>query len=197
MTLAEAPPAGLTLDEFVKMPGSKYMELIDGVPMIDGVPAEFDEGPEITMAVEERIVQGKIVRFLDQAQDDRPAGHVLVEVLIRTDPSNPRHGRRPDAAFIAFATLGNRSIQAEFLDVYPDICVEVVSPTNTSAEIAGKVREYLDGGAKLVWEVQPALRSAIVHRADNTARHVVGDEILSGEDVLPAFSVTVSRLFPV
>ena len=196
MTLLDAPPKLYTLDEFVKLPGSDHMELTDGVPTIDGIPVELGEPLEIKMAVEERIIQGKVVRFLDEAQDERPVGYAAVEVLVRTDPNNPSHGRRPDVAFITFTTLGNRSIKAEALDVCPDICVEVVSPTNASVEIAGKIAEYLRAGAKLVWEVQPEIHTVIVHRADGTAQRVRGDEVLSGEDVLPAFRVPVSKLFP-
>ncbi|HJR71972.1 MAG TPA: Uma2 family endonuclease [Gammaproteobacteria bacterium] len=35
----------------------------------------------------------------------------------------------------------------------PDLCVEVLSPTNTRAEIAEKVAAYLAAGAREVWIV--------------------------------------------
>lgn len=37
--------------------------------------------------------------------------------------------------------------------VAPDLCVEVLSPRNTSAEMAEKVAAYLAAGAREVWLV--------------------------------------------
>ena len=174
----------MTLAEFVGLPDSDHMELIDGVPQ------------EKEMAIRERFVQGNVVTELNTAQRDRRVGLALVEGLIRIDPENPERGRRPDVAFITLERLGDRDIEDPWLDVCPDLCVEVVSPNDTSFEVAGKVAEYLAAGAKLVWEVQPEIRAVIVHRADGTARHVRGAEHLTGEDVLPGFDVPASRLFP-
>ena len=87
-------------------------------------------------------------------------------------------------------------LEDDFFGVCPDLCVEVVSPTNTSVKVAQRITEFLAAGARLVWEVQPEVRAVLIHRADGTAQHVRGDEVLSGEDVLPAFAVPVSKLFP-
>ena len=180
----EAPAADLTLDEFVELPDSDHVELVEGVPV----------GKE--MAYRKRIIQNNVGYFLKNVQINMPLGHVAVEGLTRLDAANPRRGRRPDVAFIRFDRIGDRDINDAFLDVCPDLCFGVVAPNDTSFEVSSRIAEFLTAGAGLVWEVQPEARAVLIHLPDGTARHVRGDEVLSGEDVLPAFAVLVSRLFP-
>ena len=47
----------------------------------------------------------------------------------------------------------------------PEICIEVLSPSNTSAEMAGKIEAYLEAGAREVWLVQETGELEI-HTAD-------------------------------
>jgi len=81
----------------------------------------------------------------------------------------------------------------------PDIAVEVMSPTNTFAELRRKAATYLQHGTQLVWIIIPARQSAEVHRlgADgDIEREVIGpDGTLSGEDALPGFSLNLASLF--
>jgi Uma2 family endonuclease len=75
-----------------------------------------------------------------------PHGRVLTECPIST-----ADGVR--AADVAWASpermreLGNRTCFPRS----PEICVEVVSPSNTEAELDEKMRLYFDAGAKEVW----------------------------------------------
>jgi Uma2 family endonuclease len=46
-----------------------------------------------------------------------------------------------------FAQLGNRSCVPRC----PEICVEILSPSNTEAEISEKMALYFDAGAREVW----------------------------------------------
>ena len=66
-------------------------------------------------------------------------------VSIHTD----RGIRRPDAVWMPLA----RWVEAQFADPLPfapDICVEVLSPSNSNAEITMKIGAYLRAGAKEV-----------------------------------------------
>ncbi len=87
--------------------------------------------------------QYRIGRLLD---DLMPHGRVLTECPIST-----ADGVR--AADVAWASpqslrdLGNRSCFPQA----PEICVEVLSPKNTVAEIEEKTALYFDAGAKEVW----------------------------------------------
>jgi Uma2 family endonuclease len=79
-------------------------------------------------------------------QDLIPRGGVVVECAISTADG-------VKAADVAWASpqrikqLGNYSCFPKA----PEICVEVISPRNTKAEITGKTALYFDAGAKEVW----------------------------------------------
>ena len=77
----------------------------------------------------------------------------------------------------------------------PDIAVEVVSPSDTAAEIARKVAEYLAAGSQRVWVVYPAGRRVVVHRADGSVLSYGGDDVITDEELLPGFSLPLSEIF--
>lgn len=77
----------------------------------------------------------------------------------------------------------------------PDVAVEVLSPTDSSTAIRRKTMDYLDAGARLVWLVDDEARTVMVHRPDGSANLLKEAETLSGEDVLPGFSLSLEELF--
>ncbi len=77
----------------------------------------------------------------------------------------------------------------------PDLAVEVVSPGDRAEEVYGKVREYLDAGARLVWVVWPRHRAVTVYTLDGQVRERREGDALDGDDVLPGFRVRVAELF--
>jgi Uma2 family endonuclease len=82
----------------------------------------------------------------------------------------------------------------------PDLAVEVISPSNTHREIAHKIEDYLNYGTKMVWVVYPEdnVIDAIRSKGDGKTlkqRYSIHD-MLSGEDVLPNFTVPVAKIFP-
>ncbi len=84
--------------------------------------------------------------------------------------------------------------------VMPDLAVEVKSPSNTLAELRQKAAIYLSHGSQLVWIIIPSSKSAEVCRLGaqgDMERETIGaDGALSGEDVLPGFTLALSALFP-
>jgi len=104
----------------------------------------------------------------------------------------------PDAAFTR-TERAPKPFPRAWVPVMPDIAVEVMSPTNTFAELRRKAAIYLQHGTQLVWIIIPVQQSAEVHRlgADgDIEREVIGpDGSLSGEDALPGFSLNLALLF--
>jgi Uma2 family endonuclease len=62
-------------------------------------------------------------------------------------------GMRVPAIVWASPECMERHKEAKEFRVGPDLCVEVLSPTNTPAEMAEKVAAYLAAGAREVWIV--------------------------------------------
>jgi Uma2 family endonuclease len=103
--------------------------------------------------------------------------------------------RAPDVAFVATARLPDGRLPEGFIRCAPDLAVEVLSPSDNPVDVQQKVRDYLSAGARLVWVVAPAARSATVHRADGSARLLREDDRLDGEDTLPGLLIPLSELF--
>ncbi len=76
----------------------------------------------------------------------------------------------------------------------PDLCVEVVSATDSYSDVEAKVAQYLADGVRLVWVMNPRLKTVIAHTASRITRLTEAD-ILDGGEVLPGFSLPISALF--
>ncbi len=92
-------------------------------------------------------------------------------------------------------TTLQRSTYDEYIPEVPTLVAEVISSSETAAYINEKVRDYLAGGAQLVWLLFPKTRSVEVHRPNHTMFSVAKAAVLDGGDVLPGFSIPVARLF--
>ena len=108
--------------------------------------------------------------------------------------SRPGHGTRPRRVFrISPPRRGPGQRLPHW--ARPDVAVEVVSPSDTAAEVAGKVAEYLAAGSQRVWVVYPSVRRVVIHRADCSVLSYSGDDLISDEELLPGFSLPLSEIF--
>ena len=73
----------------------------------------------------------------------------------------------------------------------------ILSPGDSWSEIEEEVREYLAGGVRLVWLVDPRERQVTVRYPDRPLRLLETDGVLEGEDVVPGFSLPLADLFGV
>lgn len=76
----------------------------------------------------------------------------------------------------------------------PDLAVEVLSPSNTPAELAIKTSNYLAAGT-IVWVVDPDKKQVAVHRPGQIVQVLKNDDKLEGDDILNGFSLTISEIF--
>jgi hypothetical protein len=77
----------------------------------------------------------------------------------------------------------------------PDLAVEVLSPSNTEAEMARKRQEYFAAGVRLVWMVDPDARTVTVYTAPDQSTVLGEVDTLSGDPVLPGFTLPLRDLF--
>ncbi len=109
---------------------------------------------------------------------------------------NPGKVRFGDGAFISRGRSPERPGHGH-LRVAPELVIKVISPNDEAADVNAKVREYLGAGVLLVWVIYPDSRSIDVYRASaHNSQLAEGDE-LSGEDVVPGFSMPVRDVFEV
>ena len=103
--------------------------------------------------------------------------------------------RAPDVAFVAGDRLGAADVPAGFLEMAPDLAVEVVSPSDSAAAVQAKVDDWLRAGTRLVWVMYPETRSVTAHRPARPATVVPEPGALDGAPVFSDFKIPVRDLF--
>ncbi len=105
--------------------------------------------------------------------------------------------RSPDISFVSKEKLiGLEELPEGFLEGAPDLAIEVLSPSNTIAEIDQKIVEYFDNGARLVWVISLKLHYVLVYRsAQEPDRLLKQSDSLDGEEVISDFTMPLSDLF--
>ena len=122
-------------------------------------------------------------------------GHIFTAetgFLINVDPDTVR---APDVSFVSISRLALNDIPDGYIDLAPDLVVEVVSPNDRRRQVSEKVEEWLNAGVRLVWVLYPATRSAIVYRSLNDVTHLAAGDFLDGEEVVPGFTCRLAELF--
>ena len=64
--------------------------------------------------------------------------------------------RAPDLSFVSWAKLPRRKLPRKKVPhLIPDLAIEILSKSNTPAEIRCKLGEYFDSGVRLAWVIDP------------------------------------------
>ncbi len=82
-----------------------------------------------------------------------------------------------------------------FLDVAPDLVVEILSPYDAWSDLMQKLREYFGIGVRMVWVADPKSCTVQAFRSVTDVREFGPGDTLPGDDVLPGFAVAVDTLF--
>jgi Uma2 family endonuclease len=101
--------------------------------------------------------------------------------------------REPDVSFTVKSRLPNPLPQIG--GWCPDLCVEVLSPDNTVAEMATKRTEYFKSGCRLVWEFDVEVRTVRVYLDPVNFTPLTEADTLDGGTVLPGFSLPLAEIF--
>jgi Uma2 family endonuclease len=160
----------------------RLCELVDGVLV------------EKTMGAEESLLTGILIELLWRFVRPRKLGWVMPpDGAVRLFP---KLVRIPDVSFIRRERApGGKFPKVSLLDLVPDLAVEVLSPSNTKAEMGRKLRDYFLAGIPVVWLINPRTRSAEVYRSPDKKKRVRINQALQGGDILPGFSLTLKELF--
>jgi Uma2 family endonuclease len=103
----------------------------------------------------------------------------------------------PDVSFYVTERVPGfvRGEEPPLLTSPPDIAVEILSPDQTLTELRVKLRHSLKRGSKLGWLIHPIREEFWVLRPGRKAQLLKPDDLLSGEDVIPGFTLPVEELF--
>jgi Uma2 family endonuclease len=116
-----------------------------------------------------------------------------VGIYIRRNPDTVRGA---DVLFISNERYAQKK-SLSFLDVAPELIVEILSPHDSWSDVTQKLREYFAIGVLLVWVVDPPARTVYAYRSMTEIREFSEHDHLPGDEVLPGFSVKVAELFEI
>lgn len=103
--------------------------------------------------------------------------------------------RCPDVSFVRKDRFPDGKVPNTFGDFAPDLCVEVLSASETGAAVFTKLGEYFASGAGLVWLVDPERERVSVYRSELDIAVYGREDTLTGEDILPGFECKVREVF--
>lgn len=160
-------------------------------------PAELVKGKLVRMSPAGHLhgyYEVNVSAALQAKVRPKKLGRVLVgEVGIYIE-RNPDTVRGADVAFISNERLA-RVQSPSFLDVAPELVVEIMSPDDRWSEISEKIAEYFSIEVQMVWIVDPRRQQVHVYRSPTEVEILTAEETLSGREILPDFSVPVAELF--
>ncbi|MBW4533881.1 MAG: Uma2 family endonuclease [Pleurocapsa minor HA4230-MV1] len=109
--------------------------------------------------------------------------------------------RSPDVSWIKLERW-NQLTQAQqdgFPPLAPDFVIELVSPSDLKnqryEDLQGKMQEYIDNDVQLGWLIEPAAKTVEIYRPDKQVEVLNNPQTLSGEDVLPGFTLDLNDIF--
>ncbi len=104
--------------------------------------------------------------------------------------------RIPDVAFVSWERVpGGRVPREPIPHLVPDLAVEVLSESNTGAEMTRKRHEYFEAGVRLLWLVDPDAHTVTVFTGHDQSATFGADQVLDGGTVLPGFTLSLRDLF--
>ena len=175
----------LSADEFWALPESRRpMELVRGRIIHMNVP-----GPRHGQLC------GTAVWIFQEFVRARDLGHVLCNdsgVITEHDPDTVRG---MDVSFYSYSRIPKGPLPARYVDVVPELIVEVRSPDDRWSRILKKVSEYLEAGVTAVCVLDPKTETARVYSAEETEQIVTAEEELTFPNILPGFAMLVRRFF--
>jgi Uma2 family endonuclease len=166
-------------------------------PPADGSKVELIRGELVKVCrpgFRHGLRQLRIGGILDQFGRSKQHGRAVVETGMVTE-QGPDTVRGPDVSYYSAERLPLDQEPEGYPAVAPDLCVEVLSPSNRTAPIREKMREYFQRGVRIVWIVDPEDRTVAVYRSLDEGRIFHENATLTGEDVLPGFTCRVAELF--
>ncbi|WP_072621841.1 Uma2 family endonuclease [Spirulina major] len=101
--------------------------------------------------------------------------------------------RSPDAAWVQLERWNALTPEQrkQFPPLCPDFVIELRSDSDRFKPLQDKMQEYLASGLKLGWLINPQGQTVEIYRPDQTVEVINFPATLSGETVLPGFTLTL------
>ncbi|MGH9362009.1 MAG: Uma2 family endonuclease [Thermoanaerobaculia bacterium] len=159
-------------------------------------PCELVEGRIVPMSLSgdrHGSLEASLAASLLAYARETKRGKVLsgeVGIYIRRNPDTVRAA---DVLFIS-NDRWSRCGSEGYLDVAPELVVEILSPEDRWSEVTAKLADYFAAGVTVSWIVAPALRKLFAYRSLTDVRQF-GEVDRLVEEFLPGFSLPLVEVF--
>ena len=174
----------LTYEEYLETPETMIRcEVVDGEVIMAG-PSLYHQ-----------IISRHIFRPVDRFVTEHRLGDIFyapVDVIVRRDPLRVR---QPDLLFVSNERAG---ILGERIEGGPDFVVEIISPSNTRAEIESKLADYASLNVRECWLVYPQMHAVEVLRLEGgewQRAYIRGAGEILESAVLPGLELDIADFF--
>lgn len=176
---------------------TKLMTACEFAALDPSVHSELVRGEEIELPVPgvRHGVVSMNCGFLLTTWNRANGNHWLVGgeagVITERDPDSVRG---PDAFVISRQRVPGGLAVPGFLELPPEVCIEILSPNDVWKDVIAKVDEYLQAGVLEIWVIDPEERQIHVYQPAAAPRSLgKADELSSG--VLAGFRSPASAFF--
>lgn len=141
----------------------------------------------------------RLTQKLRNWADQNGQGEVFDSSTVFVLPSGAR--RSPDASWIELERWNQLTPaqQDGFPPLAPNFVIELVSPSDLKSQrykdLQAKMQEYLDNGVKLGWLIEPSAKTVEIYRSGKQVEILNNPQTLSGENILPEFTLDLTEIF--
>ncbi|QDT39526.1 Uma2 family endonuclease [Stratiformator vulcanicus] len=146
------------------------------------------------MAVVESRLAAVLLAILEQFLEIHRSGIVFGPDLdLRMSGGNVR---KPDVSLALKGRFPDGRLPMKAIGEFGlDLAVEILSRSNTPAEMHKKRVEYFNSGCQLVWELNPRTRVCRVYSSADDYTELTEEDSLNGGDILPGFELSIKEWF--
>ena len=140
-------------------------------------------------------IANKLLSLLNSHVDSKCLGSIFTSGTGFLIETNPDTVRAPDGAFVKQDRWEQLDETEGFLELAPDLAIEVVSPSDSFSYIESKAQMWLESGTRAVVIVDPSDNSVRMYRnQSNIDVFRIGDNV-DVSDVVSGWSFDVADLF--
>ncbi len=183
MTTTTVPETLVSAEELYEMGDIGPCELIEG-RIIKMSPTKTTHGR----------LESRLDRWLGNFVEANDLGEVMTGETGIYTKRNPDTVRGADILFISHGRL-KMATPDKFLDVAPELVIEILSPSDRWKDMEKKIAEYFAIGVEWVWVVDPKKKAVMVFSSSETMKVYKEGDVLSGESISKGFQLDISKFF--
>jgi Uma2 family endonuclease len=137
----------------------------------------------------------RVARLFSDHAESNKLGRIFTNdsgILTEQDPDTVRGA---DVAYYSFERLPQGTIPEGYLDVKPELVIEVRSQSDRMNKLLAKVAEYLAAGVSVVIIVDFARRTINVFTGDEAMQTLNESDVLEVPTIFPGWRLPVSKFF--